>query len=656
MGNSIFGIGVSALNAAQVGLATAEHNIANANTPGFNRQEVGLTVRQAQFTGAGFIGQGVDVTTVKRVYSEFLGRQVLQEQGLSSQLNTYYAQIQQIDNMVADPNSGLSPAIQEFFGAVNNVANSPESLPARQGMISSANYLTSRFQSLNQRLIDMNGSVNSQIGYSVTQINSYAKQISALNQNIVVAQAANGQPPNDLMDQRDQLVTQLNQEIKASVVKQKDGSFSVFVGNGQPLVVGVQPFNLTTQMSATDPTKLDVAYTYFNGATTPIQQSSLQGGNLGGLLAFRDEALTNTQNALGRVAMVVAGTFNQQHQLGQDLNGVLGTNFFVQPVPLVSANTSNSGGGVVSTTVTSAAAYTALTGSDYSLKFDGTNYTLTRLTDSAVVFNGTAAALLAAPVDGLTINVSTAPAAGDSFLIRPTVNGARDVTPALSDPAKIAAATPVRTNAALANLGTGKISAATVNQPSSVAPLMPVTPNPAHPLTDLNLQQPVTIRFTSATTFDVTGTGVGLPATGVAYTPGANISYNGWTMQISGTPEISDTFTVGPNTNAKTDSSNALLLAGLQIQNTMAGGTTSYQGAYSQLVSYVGNKTRELEVTSKAQATMVEQSVSAQQSFSGVNLDEEAANLLRYQRAYQAAGKALQIANTMFDTILSLGK
>jgi flagellar hook-associated protein 1 len=649
MGSSIYGISVSALNAAQVGLATTEHNIANANTPGFNRQEVSLAVRQAQFTGSGFVGQGVDAASVKRVYNEFLNRQVLQDQGLASQLNTYYAQIQQIDNMVADPNAGLSPAIQDFFGAANNVSSNPASVPARQAMISSANSLTARFQSLNQRMNDLNGSVNSQISYSVTQINSYAQQISALNQNIVVAQSANGQQPNDMMDQRDQLVAQLNQEIKATVVKQGDGSYSVFIGNGQPLVVGTQSFKMNTRVSATDPTKLDVAYTYFNGTSTAIQQGSLQGGNLGGLLAFRDEALTNTQNALGRVAMAVAGTFNQQHQLGQDLNGALGGNLFVQPVPQVASNSSNSGTATVAASVVDGADYTALTGSDYLLKFNGgTSYTLTRLSDNLVT--NYAAGLPATPVDGLTLSSTAGAVAGDSFLIRPTVNGARDIAVSVADPAKIAAAAPVRSNATLTNLGTGTISAATVNTSS------PVTPNPVHPLTDLNLQQLVTISFNNPpTTYTVTGTGAGLPAT-VAYTNGANISYNGWTVQISGAPAAADTFTIGSNTNATADGSNVLLLAGLQTKNTMAGGTTSYGGAYSQLVSYVGNKTRELEVTSKAQTSMVEQAVQAQQSFSGVNLDEEAANLLRYQRAYQAAGKALQIANSMFDTILNIGR
>ena len=650
MGVGIFNTSVSALTANQVGLATTQHNIANANTPGFNRQEVDMSTRQAQVTGSGFIGQGADVFTVKRIYSEFLGNQLLKEQSTSSQLNTYYAQIQQINNMLADPTSGLSPAMQEFFGTVNNVSNNPESVPSRQSMLSGGTLLTSRFQSINQRLSELTEGANKQIGYSVTQINSYAKQIAALNMNIVLAQSANGQPPNDLLDQRDHLLTQLNQEVKATVVKGDNGSFSVFIGSGQPLVMGDQTLTMTTRYSPTDSSKLDIAFNYSNGVVATIQQSSLQGGNLGGLLAFRDKSLTDTQNALGRVAMGLAGTFNQQHQMGQDLNGALGVGFFSQAIPQVNSSTNNVGTAVVSASIAVASDYTALTGSDYLLKFNGgTSYTLTRLSDNLVTNYATG--LPATPVDGLTLSSTAGAANGDTFLIRPTVNGARDIALTISDPAKIAAASPVRSNATLSNLGTGKISAVTVNLPP------PVTPNPAHPLTDLNLQQPITITFNNpATTYDITGTGVGLPALGLAYTAGANISYNGWTMQISGTPAATDTFTVGANTAATADGNNMLLLAGLQTKNLMAGGTTSYQGAYSQLVSAVGNKTRELEVTSQAQNSMVEQSIQTIQSFSGVNLDEEAANLLRYQRAYQAAGKALQVANVMFDTILEIGR
>lgn len=646
MGTDIFGVSVSALNTAQIGLATTEHNIANANTAGYNRQIVVQGARPAQLTGAGYVGQGSDVTSIKRVYDQFLSAQVVQEQGTSAQLNTYYAQIQQVNNMLADPTAGLSPALQDFFSAVSSVSTDPSSTPARQTLLSNAQILASRFQSMNQRLTDINNSVNNQVLNSVTTINGYAKQIAALNQNVVTATAqAGGKPPNDLLDQRDHLVTQLNQEIKTNVVKQDDGSINLSIGNGQLLVVGAQAFSMQTTQSLNDPTKLEVAYGTTGGNIIRMQQSGIQGGSLGGLLNFRSQSLDAAQNSLGLVAMGLAGTFNQQHQLGQDLNGALGGNFFVQPVPVVNKNNANTGVAVVGVSVSS---YSALTGSDYSLQFNGgTSYTLTRLSDNTVT---SIPGGLPQTVDGLTISVAGAPAVNDSFLIRPTVNGALSIAVAITNTAKVAAAAPIRTNATLTNTGTGLISAGTVNAPP------PVTPDPLHPLTDQNLQQPVTITFTSATTFDVTGTGLGLPAIGVAYTSGGNISYNGWTAQLTGAPATGDTFTVGPNTNASSDNRNALLLGGLQTQNTLLGGTASYQGVFGQLVTQVGNKTRELQVTSTAQDTMLQQTIQAQQAVSGVNLDEEAANLLRYQRAYQAAGKAMQIASTMFDTLLSLGR
>lgn len=664
MATGIFGTGVSALHSAQMGLATAEHNIANVSTPGYTRQQTVQAARQPQFTGAGYIGQGVDVNTVKRVYSEFLGKQVLQEQGISAQLDSHYAQIKQIDNMLADPNSGMAPAIQEFFSAVNNVANAPESQAARQALLNNANSLASRFKSIDQRMIDLNNGVNSQITNSITNINSYAKQISTLNQNIVLASAVgSGQPPNDMLDQRDQLVTQLNQEIKASVVKQSDGSFSVFVGNGQSLVVGAQAFSMKAILSPGDPSKVDIAYVNHDKSTTTMQQNSLHGGTLGGLLAFRDKTLTNTQNALGRVAMSIAGTFNEQHKLGQDIEGDLGADFFTQPEPLVINNTYNKGSATLQASVVVTNDYSELTGSDYELKYNGgTNYVLTRLSDNKVTY--LPEGLPETPIDGLTLRMSEGAMAGDKFTIRPTINGARNMAVVINDPAKVSVALPMRSQASLNNMGSGKVSEATVNPP-------PIgEPDPAHPVTNVNLQQPVSIIFSDPpTSYTVTGVGTRdpnepqfeedgtpCPPTEFPYVPGQDISYNGWNIKISGTPAAGDTFTVSSNFAATADGRNGLVLAGLQTKNTMAGGTTSYQGAYSQLVSDIGNKTRELEVTSKAQASMVEQTLQTQQTLSGVNMDEEAANLMRYQRAYQAAGKALQISNTMFDTVLSIGR
>ena len=831
-------IGISALNAAQAGLLTTEHNIANASTPGFSRQQTVQSANTPLLTGSGFMGQGVNVTTVTRLYNQFLNTQLLQQQAQSSQLNTYYTQIQQINNVIADPTAGISPSLQNFFSAVSGVANNPSSAAARQTMLSSAQSLASSFQSLNQLFTSMNTSVNGQIGSSVNNINSYAQQIATLNQNITVASAGgNGQPPNDLLDQRDQLVAQLNKEIKATVIKQSDGSYNVYVGNGQSLVVGNQAFTLQTVTSSADPTKVDVAYSS-GGKVVPIQQGSLQGGNLGGLLAFRDQSLTSTQNALGELATGIAATFNAQNGLGQDLNGAMGGTFFNIGAPVVNSNSNNTGTAVVTASISNAA---ALTGSDYTLTYNSANaqpYTLTRLSDNTV----TTYASLPQTVDGITLSISTTPSSGDSFLIRPTANGAQGLSVAITDPSKIAAAVPVISNGSLNNIGSGTISAASVvdtpyasltgsattaalaagqltlnghgvgasaagsapgqsadsayaiaqainaitassgvtatanvntvsgsataGSPASwtsgiaansftinginvgaiaaginaagegtnvaaainaisaqtgvtasanastgaltltaadgrniaiaqasgyttlssdtglapgttnatltlsttgtagivVAGTAPgnagltagTTPSTQQPPVNANLQQPVTITFNNPpTTFTISGTGTGLPAT-LAYTPGASISYNGWTAQISGSPSANDVFTVKANNNASADGNNALLMAGLQTQNTMLGGSVTYAGAFAQLVSQVGSQTNQLQITSQAQTNMVNQTTQAQQSISGVNLDEEAANLMKYQQAYQAAGKAIQTANTLFSTLLTM--
>ena len=629
--SSIFSIGLSGLNAAQAGLATTQHNIANANTPGYSMQQIVQSANTAQYTGSGYIGEGTNVITVKRVYNDFLNTQILQGQTQASQLSTYQTQVTQIDNMLADPNAGLSPALQGFFNSANTVANSPNSVPARQTLLSSAQSLAARFQSLNQQLTDINNSLNSQIGTSVTTVNSLAQQIATLNQNIVLAQGT-GQPPNDLLDQRDQLISQLNQQIQSTVVKQTDGSYNVFVGNGQPLVVGNQSFGLKAVPSLTDPTRSEVAYTA-NGITIPLQQIGVQGGVLGGLLAFRDQSLVPAQNQLGLVAIGIASAVNQQNQLGQDLNGVMGGNIFSVSTPLVNNSSSNAGNAVVAASITNA---NALTASNYTLTANGGgSYTLTRLSDNTV----TNLASLPQTVDGFTVSLSSGAAvAGDSFLIRPTVNGAQNISVVISDPAKIAAAAPILASASLNNTGSAIISNGSVNPPA-----------PAN----ANLQTPVSITFTSPTTFTVTGA---VPAVvgAVTYTSGQNISYNGWTAQISGTPAAGDVFNIAPNVNGKGDNRNALLMAGLQTQHTLSGGTTSFQGAYDQLVAQVGSTTSAMTQSSTAQTTMVNQLLQTQQSVSGVNLDEEAANLMRYQRAYQAAGKAIQVANTMFDTLLNL--
>ncbi|MFN7085450.1 MAG: flagellar hook-associated protein FlgK [Burkholderiales bacterium] len=838
MANGIFGVGLSGLNAAQLALLTAGHNISNAATPGYTRQQTVQVSSIPQLTGAGFIGKGVQVATIKRIYDEFLTRQVAQAQTQASQLDAYYAQIKQIDNILGDPSSGLSPALQGFFSGVDDVAANPSAVPSRQALLSSAQSLVSRFRALDQRFAEIRSGINSQIVSSIAAINSLAQQVAGLNHTIMVAESASGvQQANDLRDQREQLVAELNKEVAATVVKQGDGSYNVFIGNGQALVVGNNALKLAATASPADPSRMMIGYAS-SGGTVLVPEASLSGGSLGGYLAFRNETLDAAQNALGRIAIGLAQTFNDQHRLGQDLDGALGGDFFKVPVPKVVANSGNNPAHGVAASITSVG---ALTASDYSFGFDGTNYTLTRLADGTKTSTATAPSAAAPLVfDGISVSISSGPlAAGESFLIQPTRNGARDLAVAISDTSKVAAAAPLRTAAALGNAGTAQIGAGAVNgfndkvvisftsgtafdvvdsttgavlaknmayvsggtisfngwttqisgapvagdtfsidrllasTTSGTATIANASPNSPSPV-DSFLTNGVRVVFDSATTFHLEGTtnnisggssitggtfappigtladganagitvtgaaaaigsgGVGAytssgvkttvsggtiagvgsgtitisgatltveggsyygsttfkgmditideasgaitipaagggatastfharPATAIAYdnTVSNPLSVNGWSAAISGNAVAGDVFTIGANSGGISDNRNALLLAALRDSKPLLGGSATYQAAYGQLVSSVGNKSRELDVTSKAQANLVAQTEQALQALSGVNIDEEAANLLRYQQIYQAAGKLMQIADSLFGTVLDLGR
>ena len=641
---SLLGIGVSAISTAQLNMLTTEHNISNVNTRGFHRQEAIQASNIPMSSGAGFVGSGAHVQTVRRMYGQFLDDQVSSASAQAQFYDTYHAEIKQIDDLLADPNTGLSPAVQSFFTSVNAVANSPTSVAARQSMLSGGETLAARFQSLYTRFDEIRNGINTQLDAQVTGINSYAAQVADLNQKIIDAQSINNQPPNDLLDQRDQIIGKLNEMVKTTVVKQSDGTYNLFIGSGQSLVTGTTAFSLALQNDPNDPTQKNVAYA-IGGAYIPIPSASLQnGGALGGLLAFRNNSLNSAQNALGRVALGLAQTVNNQHQLGQDLNGVLGGNFFsiASTSPTIFNNSNNTGSASLTSTLSGNAG--ALTTSNYQVAYNGTNYSIT---DSAT--NTTASGLTSAQLitqlgnAGVTLAIAGTPNAGDQWLILPTRYGARDISVGITDPNKIAAAAPIRAAATTTNTGAASIDLGSVNPPLNA-----------------NVQNQVRITFTGATTFNVSDVTLGSTlATGVSYTSGSAISYNGWTVHISGTPASGDTFSVAANTGGIGDNRNAVALAALQNNNSLANNTagaptTTYQGAYAQLVSSVGNTTQQMQVNSTAQQTLLDNATQTQQQLSGVNLDEEAANLLRFQQAYQAAAKMIQIGSTLFDTILAI--
>ena len=630
--SDLLGIGLSGLQAAQLGLTTTSHNIANVNTPGFSRQEIVQSTQIPLPTGAGWLGQGTTVDTIKRVFSDFLNRQVVNGEAQTAALDAFNAQIRQIDDLLADPTVGLSPSLQAFFGSVHDLANDPSTLVTRQALIGSAQGLADRLHTLDQRLGELRQGVNSQLATAVTEVNTIAGQIAQLNDHIALAELNPNQPANDLRDQRDQLVVELNRRIGATVVQQGN-AYNVFIGNGVPIVVGKNAYAIGVVNSSTDPGR-SVVGVVTPGGTVEIQEASLQGGMIGGLLAFRSQGVEPSQNALGRIAIVLADTFNAQHQLGQDLTGALGGNFFNVPAaPSVSASSHNTGSAVLAASFANTG---ALTTSDYQVEYTGANYVVTRLSD-----NTQTSGPLPVTVDGVTLTLASGtPNAGDRFLLRPTVNGASGISVAIVDGSRIAAAAPIRSARGAANTGTATISAGAVNSP---------------PPPNANLQQTVTITFTSANTFDVAGVGTGNP-TGVAYTSDAAITYNGWTVAISGAAAAGDTFTVSANSGGISDNRNALLLAALQTRSTVGNGTGTYQSAYGQLVSQVGNTTRQAEISLTAQQTFLDQSRQAQQSLSGVNLDEEAANLVRYQQAYQASARVIQVGKEIFaDLLLALG-
>ncbi len=644
MTSNILSIGQSALAAAQVGLATTGHNIANSGSAGYTRQVVTQGAVAGQNSGYGFVGKGTEVTGVNRVYSEFLTTQVLGAQVGKSALDTYYSQISRIDNLLADASAGVSPALQDFFKSVQNLAAQPSDAAARQSMLSSSESLAARFNGLDAQFTEIRAGINGEIESSVSSINAYARQIGQLNDAIEKATtAAQGKPPNDLMDQRDLLVQQLAKEVRVTVVQQGNSS-NVFIGNGQPLVVGAKAYALAATSSPTDSTRTMVAYVS-KDKTTMLGESALPGGRLGGLFEFRAQTLDRTQNALGRIAIVLADSVNAQQRLGQTTTGAMGSDLFSVPKPLVASSRDNTGSGMVGASIADAS---QLTASDYRLQFDGTKYQVTRLSDNTV----TTYASLPQTVDGVTLTLTGTPATSDTYLIRPTAAGASKIGVLLKDGVQLAAAAPVRMQALATNNGTGRISAGSVDTTFAQANIAtPVTLNYAGTGNQLSFSPAVAVTLTVNSNSTSYAAGAVVP-----YVADASYAFGGMQFSLSGTPANGDQFRIAANAGGSGDARNAALIADLQSALTVGDGSAHFQGAYASLVSDIGNKTRELQVTSAAAGTYYTQAVAAQQSESGVNLDEEAGNLMRYQQAYQAAGKLMQAAGELFDILLQLGR
>jgi flagellar hook-associated protein 1 FlgK len=625
--SDVFGISVSALQAFQQAINVTSNNIANASTPGFDRETLNLTEAVPQSNGAATIGAGVVASGINRAFSQAAANQLNTSQSSLSQLNALQNYTNQIDNLFGTTVGGLSTALQNFYSAFSDVANNPTSTASRQALIGQAQSVASSFQNASSELSSLNTDVNSRITNDVTQINSIAKAISTLNNQIVTGTAQNGgQPPNELLDQRDQLVSNLSQLVGISTTTDPNGSLNVFVGNGQPLVLQGQTTTLTTVANQFNATQLEIS----NSASSAVISSNITSGDLGGLLAARAQIINPALNQLGQIATALSQTVNAQQADGMDLSGNLGANIFSVSAPLATGSSRNTDAVTANVTV-NANGLGALSANDYILSFVGGTPKLTNTSDGTSVTPvgaGTAASPYTAA--GISIVLSGTPANGDQFLVQPTATAAAGLKVVLNNPSQIAAAGAIKTVAAAANTGSATVSAGTVLNSS----------NP-------NLLAPVTITFANPpSSYSVNGG----PA--VAYASGGNISVNGWQVQISGAPAGGDTFTVSSNAGGTGDNRNALAAANQQNVGVLQNGTTSITGGISALITGLGSQAQQINTAQTAQAAVNAQALTSVQSTSGVNLDEEAASLLQWQQSYQAAAHALVIGNSLFTTLI----
>jgi flagellar hook-associated protein 1 FlgK len=621
----IFGISVTALQAFQQAINVTSNNVANASTPGYDRESINLTEAIPQSNGAATVGAGVAVSGINRAFSQAAANQLNTSQSTLGQLNALQSYTNQIDNLFGTTIGGLSTALQNFYNAFSNVANNPTSTASRQALIGQAQSVASSFQTASGELNSLNTDVNSRVTADVTQINSITKAISTLNNQIVTGTAQDGgQQPNELLDQRDQLVSSLSQLVNISTTTDTNGALNVFVGNGQPLVLQGQVFSLTTVANQFNATQLEIG----TSANSAVISSSITGGDLGGLLAARTQVINPALNQLGQVATALSQTVNSQQAQGLDLSGNLGAPIFSLSAPLATGSSRNTDAVTASVTVSGLG---ALTANDYVLSFVGGVPKLTNTSDGTSV-TPAGAGTVANPYTaaGVSIVLSGTPANGDQFLIQPTAGAAGGLKAVLSNPSQIAAAGAVKTTAANGNTGAASISSGRVID-----------------ATNPNLLSPVTIAFTSPTTYTINGGAAN------TYTSGANIDVNGWEVQISGAPANGDTFTVTSNAGGTGDNRNALAAANAQNVGVLQNGATSITGGVSAIITGLGSQAQKINTAQTAQAAVNTQALSSVQSTSGVNLDEEAAALVQWQQAYQAAAQALAIGNSLFTTLIN---
>lgn len=647
--SGILNTGTRALQANQTALQTAGNNIANVNTKGYSRQSVVLATVEGQFTGGGYVGKGVEVQTIQRNFSAFLTRQSALAGSTQAADNARVDKLSQLESIFSGGSTGLGASINEMLNSFSDVASAPTDLTARTVALTRIDETAARMRSSSQRLDDLQQGVTQELDQKVTAINSLAQNIAEVNGQIARVKG-NGQTPNDLLDKRDQLVRELNTYVQTSSIPADDGTLGIFIGGSQALVLGTTAAPVSIVKDDFGDTLTSKLAITRNGQSITLDEKNLGGGEVSGLLRFQNSDLVEGRNLLGRLTLAVGTAMNTQHNLGLDLDGNPGGNLFsivsiannvskpVQappPAPPVQVNTGTAN---LSLAISDTSKFVA---SDYEVNFtSGTAGSIVRRSDGvSQPFNF--ATTNPVTIDGLSISMPTGtPNAGDRFLLKPFSTAASNIGSAFSTPRSLAIASPVAGAMGTTNTGSLQLSA------------LQARSNPI-------AATPVKLTFTGPNSYTRSDE-IPANATTFTYTPGqaiegtipATTPLSQWSLTLQGSPKAGDTFTVSPQpaANRNLNAGNASAMLGLRDVTMFDGGVLT--DGYAGLISQIGIRTQSATYAATVSNAIATDLEKERTSVSGVNLDEEAAQLLQYQQAYQASAKLIQVAQSVFDTLI----
>ncbi len=670
-------IGTSGIQASNLLLQTAGNNIANVNTAGYVQERVEL--------GASQYG-GIDRQDVERVVSEFAQRQMRRDTANHSFYDQFVNEATRVDTLFAGTANSVATSMDGFFQRLQSSSDDPSSIAARQLVISEAEELLGTFQTLNGLVLDQGTTINEQLDIFANETNGLIQNIAKLNKNINSIGTSSGQNPNALMSERDESLRKLSEMIEINTLDGARGEKLVFLNTGQSLILKEGDFNLLAITGDPDPERKDLRLNLSTNSnlTVPVEASKV-GGKIGGLLSFRKDVLEPTQNRLGQIALSLTDAFNQQNRLGMDADGQLGSDLFALPQSIgASAYAANTGTSSITARVEPGKG-NELSSNNFLFDYDGASITMTAIDDEGNLLTDPLAIKtlpgpfpatynsLNAPGNtlyGLEITFGAGLVAGDKFLLKPTANASSEVVLLSHRPEDIALASPIRTEGNLTNVGSAEISEGVVTDTDPASSDFTVG-------NTLNTD-PLYVKYIGGNQFEIHNVNpLPLPSAGAALatTPamtagqfnnimgaaGAPVSTYGYDFNVVGIPAANDVFTVKFNAGGFNDNRNGLQLAALQnadlmrkdvVSTTAADNTLTFHEAYARIVSQVGEKTANASTNEVAFEALLDQSSAWHQSISGVNLDEEAANLVKFQQAYSAAAKIISVAQATFETLL----